>query len=67
MVEDFVKRHSAHMKMLRDLEDQLNRLEALKSMATDLVAINDLRNEAMELRGVMMRVLAWRGIPEKRK
>jgi hypothetical protein len=55
------------MKMLRDLEDQLNRLEALKSVATDLVAINDLRNEAMELRAVMMRVLAWRGIPEKKK
>jgi hypothetical protein len=67
VTHDTIKRLSNRLELLKDIEAELNRLRALREIALDPITLSEMHEEAMALRAVMIRVLAWRGIKPKRE
>jgi hypothetical protein len=58
-MEDLVKRNNDRLKLLNDLEEALERFNALEAYLNI-----DTSEDRAELRMVMMRIQKWRGVGE---
>jgi hypothetical protein len=59
MTENFIDRQNKRLELLRDLEQQLQRLNAVEREFGKKLEID---KERKELRLQMMRIIAWMGV-----